>query len=272
MLVLRSPVLTPLRSLALMGVSVLALGACSSTQTARGPVSQPDFTRLSAPERQMAVSDLANAYKANPRERTTILYYSAALRSAGQAEQAIAVLESGITEHPQDAEMRVAFAKALTAGGRFEQALTVLDDTIRPDAPDWNALSVKGAVLDQMGRNAEARAVYTQALLIAPQESSLEANLGLSYAMTNDLAAAEMHLNKAAAMPGATSQVRQNLALVLGLQGRFDESRAIFSAELSPPQVEANMAYIRSLLAQQNRWDAIRSDDMAVGGPLLDPQ
>jgi Flp pilus assembly protein TadD len=46
--------------------------------------------------------------------------------------------------------------------------------------------------------------------------------------------------------------------LVIGLQGRFDEARAILAAELPPDQVEANMAYIRSLLTQQNRWDLIK--------------
>src|SRR5262249_29477411 len=112
--------------------------------------------------------------------------------------------------------------------------------------------------LDQMGRNAEARAAYQQALLIAPLEPSLEANLGLSYAMTNDLVSAEQHLRKAVSLPGATSRMRQNLALVLGLEGRFDEARALYAAELTPDQVGANMAYIRSLLSQQNRWAAIK--------------
>ena len=59
-------------------------------------------------------------------------------------------------------------------------------------------------------------------------------------------------------MRGANSQIRQNLALVIGLQGRFDECRAIFAAELPPDEVESNMAYIRALLTQQNRWDAVK--------------
>ena len=92
---------------------------------------------------------------------------------------------------------------------------------------------------------------------IAPKEASLYANLGLSHAMTNDLAEAESYLRKAVSMRGATSQIRQNLALVVGLQGRFEESRALFAAELGPKQVEANMGYVRALLTQQNRWDAI---------------
>jgi len=40
---------------------------------------------------------------------------------------------------------------------------------------------------------------------------------------------------------------------------RFDEGRALFAAELTPDQVEANMAYIRALLTQQNRWNTIKT-------------
>src|SRR5690606_21661384 len=167
-------------------------------------------------------------------------------------------LEAGLGAYGNDPDIRIAYAKALTSAGRFDQAMNVLEDTINPTVPDWNALSVKGAVLDQMGRNAEARTYYKQALTIAPNEPSLHAKRGLSYAMSNDLDQAEVQLRRAVQMRRATSQNRQNLALIVGLQGRFEESRALFAAELSPEQVEANMSYIRALLTQQNRWDAIK--------------
>ena len=134
------------------------------------------------------------------------------------------MLEAGLAVHRKDLDLKIAYAKALTAAGRFGQAMNVADDAIDPASPDWNALLVKGAILDQNGKNAEARAIYTQALLIAPNEASLEANMGLSFAMTNDLDKAEQHLRKAVTMRGASSQIRQNLALVVGLQGRFEES------------------------------------------------
>jgi Flp pilus assembly protein TadD len=248
------------------GAAALTLSACaidplttSSIGPSVGPT--PDFSSLNRADAQANLQQLASAYEAHPKDKATIIFYAAALRAEGQADQSIAVLEQGMAAHPKDPEIRVAYAKALTAGGRFEQALAVLDDTIRPDAPDWNALSVKGAIYDQMGRNQEARELYTQALLIAPGEASLEANMGLSYAMTSDLNAAEQHLRRAVKMKGATSQIRQNLALVVGLQGRFDEARDLFARELAPDQVEANMAYIRALLTQQNRWDLIAQGD-----------
>jgi Flp pilus assembly protein TadD len=243
-----------MRILLLAGVAALALGACASN---RASMSDPIETG-SISSNPSSLGQLAARYKANPKDKITIIYFAAALRAAGQAEQAVSVLEAGQAIHRNDIDIKIAYAKALTAAGRFSQALNVADDSIDPASPDWNALLVKGAILDQNGKNAEARALYTQALLIAPGEASLEANMGLSFAMTNELDKAEQHLRKAASMRGATGQIRQNLALVIGLQGRFDESRDLFARELPPEQVEANMSYIRALLTQQNRWDLIK--------------
>jgi len=247
--------LRPLRAALLATLAALTLSACA---TNRASVPSPDFSGMSQADAQKTLAELGARYKANPRDKVTIIYYAAALRGAGQNDQSAAVLEAGMSTYRNDADIAVAYAKALTAQGRFDQALNVIDAAIVPQQPDWNALSVKGAILDQTGRNAEARLLYNQALLIAPGEASLEANLGLSYAMTNELDAAEAHLRRAVAMPGANTRIRQNLALVIGLQGRFDEARAIYAKELAPDQVEANMAYIRALLTQQNRWNVIQ--------------
>ena len=243
-----------LRSLLLAGAAIVALSACASN---RNSTPSPDYAGMPAAQSQATLGELAGRYKSNPRDKGNVIHYAAALRAAGQAGQAVAVLEVGIDTHPGDVDIAVAYAKALTADGRFEQSLAVLDNVIRPDVPDWNALLVKGATLDQMGRNGEARQFYTQALTMAPAEASIEANIGLSYAMTNELGAAEQHLRRAVQMRGANSQIRQNLALIVGLQGRFDESRALYAAELPPEQVNNNMTYVRALLTQQNRWDAI---------------
>jgi Flp pilus assembly protein TadD len=243
--------------LLLAGVAALALGACATNRTNLAP--PPDFSSQSAAQQSATVTQLAARYKADPRDKATILYYAAALRAAGQADQAVSVLEAGIGIYKTDTDLKVAYAKALAAAGRFDQALNIVEDAIDPADPDWNALLVKGAILDQSGRNQEARAVYTQAQLTAPNQPAIEANIGLSYAMTNDLKQAEAHLRKAASMPGATSQVRQNLALVIGLEGRFGDARKLFAADLPPEQVESNMAYIRSMLTQQDRWNMIKS-------------
>ncbi len=251
-------VLKSLRVLLLAGLAAGALSACATNRTT---MTQPDFAGQSAEQSASTLAQLAGRYKARPNDKPTIIYYAAALRAAGQPDQAARVLEAGLAIYKNDVDLKVAYAKALAAAGRFDQAGNVIDEAIDPTVPDWNALLVKGAILDQSGRNQEARAIYAQALLIAPNEASLEANLGLSYAMTNDLVQAETHLRKAVGMRGATSQIRQNLALVVCLQGRLQECEAMFAKELPPDQVAANMAYVRALLTQQNRWDLIKGSN-----------
>ncbi|MEQ9246328.1 MAG: pilus assembly protein TadD, partial [Nitratireductor sp.] len=76
-----------------------------------------------------------------------------------------------------------------------------------------------------------------------------------------DLKSAEHYMRQAVQASGADSRVRQNLALVVGLQGRFGEAEQLARQELSPEQAEANVAYLRSMLAQQNAWSQISDDN-----------
>jgi len=70
---------------------------------------------------------------------------------------------------------------------------------------------------------------------------------------------AEKLLRRAIAQPGADSRVRQNLALVVGLEGHYDEAQKIASADLSPDQAAANVAYLKQMMSQQNSWQALKT-------------
>ncbi|MCA8902040.1 MAG: tetratricopeptide repeat protein, partial [Hyphomonas sp.] len=90
---------------------------------------------------------------------------------------------------------------------------------------------------------------------------SVLSNLGMSHLLAGDLAKAEQYMQQAASQPGADASVRQNLALVVGLQGRFQEAETIARRDLSPEQADANVQYLRSMLAQQNAWNLLEKDD-----------
>ena len=83
----------------------------------------------------------------------------------------------------------------------------------------------------------------------------------MSYVLEGDLRTAETYLRSASEQPAADSRVRQNLALVVGLQGRFDEAEQIASHELSAEQASANVAYLRQMLSQQNAWKQLKDGD-----------
>jgi Flp pilus assembly protein TadD len=127
----------------------------------------------------------------------------------------------------------------------------VLDRAHTPDQPDWHILSAQGAVLDQMGRHSEAQRYYLTALKMVPDEPSVLSNLGLSYALSKNLREAETTLRRASAHPPVDPRVRQNLALVVGLQGRFTEAESIARADLPADEAAANVAYLRQMLAHR---------------------
>jgi Flp pilus assembly protein TadD len=81
--------------------------------------------------------------------------------------------------------------------------------------------------------------------------------MGLSYALARRLPEAEQALRQAVAHPRADRRMRANLALVLSLQGRFDEARQMATQDMTPQEAEANIAYIRQMMSQQNSWKQI---------------
>jgi Flp pilus assembly protein TadD len=102
-----------------------------------------------------------------------------------------------------------------------------------------------------MGRHEEARQYYATALKIAPGDPSVLSNLGLSYALSNELPKAEEQLRKANANPEASPRVRTNLAVIVGLQGRMSEAESIARTGLPPEQASANVAYVKRILVRR---------------------
>jgi tetratricopeptide (TPR) repeat protein len=104
----------------------------------------------------------------------------------------------------------------------------------------------------QQGRHDEARRYYASALKIVPEEPSVLSNLGLSYVLSKDLPKAEETLRRAYASGKADARVRQNLGLVVGLQGRFAEAETIVKADLPAEEAAANVAYLKEMLSRKN--------------------
>jgi Flp pilus assembly protein TadD len=244
----------------------LVLGGCASAP--QDKMTTGSIPKLSKPVEQMdpgeltqALGTLGKAYEANPKDRDVGINYASALRTAGRNAQALSVMQQVAIAHPDDRGVLAAYGKAQAAGGQLDAALATIDRAQTPDHPDWRLVSAEGAILDQLGRSSEARGKYRDALDIQANEPSVLSNLGMSYVLTGDLKTAETYLRSAAAQPAADSRVRQNLALVVGLQGRFAEAQQIAKKELTQQQADANLAYLRAMLSQQNSWQKLAAGD-----------
>lgn len=242
-----------LASAAIMTVLALPLAGCKTTgDDTTGSISASETPRTEAEWRQ-SLEVWGDRYKKDPGDAQAAMAYARALRATEQRSQAVAVLEQSAMRNPRNMPLLGEYGRALAAAGQYPQALDALGRANTPDNPDWRILNAEGAVLDQMGRHVEAQRIYSTALKIVPDEPSVLSNLGLSYALTRDLKRAETTLRRALAQRDVNPKVRQNLALIVGLQGRFAEADDIARQGLPSDEAEANVNYLRQMLAQQKQ-------------------
>jgi Flp pilus assembly protein TadD len=190
---------------------------------------------------------LGRQYDRNPDDKAIALNYARALR--------------GNMENAQgDLEVLAAYGKTLADAGRSREAAEVLAHAHTPERP------AQGSVADQLGDHEQAQAYYAAALKIVPAEPHVLSNLGLSYALSNlrafeKIAASRNGVQQAAAQHDADKPVRQNLALVLALEGKFASAEEVAQRDLDAKDAAANVAAIRRMIAQSNTWKRIQDLD-----------
>jgi Flp pilus assembly protein TadD len=253
------------KSLAIVGsvVMAVALAGCATDSTTTGSInrSSKPVEQMNATELAQSIDSYGKLYQRDPNNKSVAMAYASILRLNNMNEQSLAVMRKTAIIHPEDKQVLAAYGKSLAGAGQFTAALDAIQRAQDPTRPDWRLISAEGAIYDQTGRPELARNLYQKALQSRPNEPSILSNLAMSHVLENDLVTAEGYLRTAVQQPGADSRVRQNLAMVIGLQGRFDEAMAIAQQELSPQQAQANVAYLREILSQQNAWSLIQKED-----------
>jgi Flp pilus assembly protein TadD len=242
-----------LASAAVTATLAAGLGGCQTMSDITGSItSKGEAGSTADADPRRSVDVYGERYRANPKDADAALRYGQALRATGQRTQAVAVLEQATISHAGNKALLAAYGRALADNGNSQQAFDVLTRAHSPDNPDWRILSVQGTVLDQMRRHDEARRYYASALKIVPDEPSVLSNLGLSYVLSRDLPKAEETLRRAYGNSRADARVRQNLGLVVGLQGRFAEAESIVKADLPADEAAANVAYLKQMLSRKD--------------------
>ncbi|MGF7053240.1 Flp pilus assembly protein TadD [Bosea sp. OAE752] len=254
-----------------VGLAALALAGC---QSRGGPGDITGSIGRSQPAQPRTASDWqaerdswARRYDANPKDRDAAFYYARALRASEQHAQALAVLQNAVLVHQDDRELLGAYGRSLADNGRLREADEVLSRAHSPERPDWRILSAQGTVADQLGEHDRAQQLYQTALKLVPNEPTVMSNLGLSLALSRNLPEAERVLREAAATPAADVRVRQNLVLVLGLQGRFGEAETLARQDQSPAEAAAAIAYLKRSVSQQNSWELLKGKARAQPAP-----
>ncbi|GBF56823.1 hypothetical protein PbB2_00480 [Candidatus Phycosocius bacilliformis] len=240
--------------------------------TAKPETANPDAAAAlpATPEQRRAARNLDLVNQAafwlgevekNPKDDVAALEGSIALRKIGSAERAAQLAAMGIQVKAESPELWAALGMALVASGQNEPAVQALQKAISLNPKDPSLHNGLGVAYDKLDRADLAATAYEAALKIAPDDALTLTNYGLSVAMTGDLSKAETLLRRANQNPLAPPQTRQNLALVVGLQGRFDESERIASRDLTPEVASENVAYLKAMLnGGESRWAEARKE------------
>ncbi len=225
-----------------------------ATASTNAKVAQPSFKRT---------KELADKWQADQANYVLGKAYAKSLSEIGQQDQQVVVLTTVAQLNRTNPEVQAEIGKDLLRLGKSEKALPMLEIAGADPGASWQTLSALGSAYDQQGRYALARERYQDALKLSPDQPAVLNNLAMSHSLEGALPKAEAVLRDAMTKPGSKSfqRIRQNLALVVGLQGRFDEARKIASEDLPSDQVEANLAYLQQMLAQQNTWAKIAESE-----------
>ena len=243
---------------------VVGLSGCNSprlndiTGSIHRPGAEPELPTNEA-ELRIFAEEWGQRYDRNRKDKATAMTYARALRGLNQTTQAVAVLQAAAIQYPNDMKVLAAYGKALVEAGRLNEAAEVLSHADTPERPDWSVQSTRGQIADELGNHEQARAYYQEALKQKPNDPGVLSNMGLSYALSRQLPRAEETLVSAAQQPSADMRVRQNLALVLALQGKFDQAEDWSRRDLSPIDAAANIGQIRQMISQSNTWREIQA-------------
>jgi len=254
-------------SLALLAFALAAsTTSCASAPKDEAALAMQDAMKPASPEERAAANRADPLTRANfwakenlkdGENLTVSLEFARALREIGSHERALDVLSRALIVHPESADalmllgrIQMALGDVATAGQVFRRAAEVAPER----AETWAAL---GTTFDREGQHKLAQTVYQRALEIEPLRTTTLTNYGLSLVLTGDLPGAEAKLRLAAANADAGARVTENLALVLGLQGRFEDMKTVSGAAAPEQVVDQNIALLQGLIQPARSWDAL---------------
>ncbi len=277
-----------------VGLGLIAAG-CASTDPYAESVARGDGEREMSREEPNAAAAAA------------LLRVAGATRAAGDYASAINVLKRAHRFAPADAEILIELGESLAAVRAYNEAREVLARAVdlaprntralrglanalvalsepalalsryhqaldaRKEAATYNGLGVALDILNDPKGAAEA---YRAGLALEPRNLSLVGNAALSAALQDDrtraidLIAAELRAGN------STPRLRQNLALVYGLEGRFDDARALLRIDLDEGSVRNNIAYyemLRGLSPVSRRDTVLGRRSVVIAGNVAGP-
>lgn len=133
--------------------------------------------------------------------------------------------------------------------GEPDTAIAALDAAIDDEAADFRVYNVLGIAYDSLGDHAQAQNHYLSGLELAPRSRSLRNNMALSLALQERYDAAIDQIRQVPTGDEVNKSHLHNLALIYGLAGRIEEAAQTLREILPEADVANNLAFYQTLRA-----------------------
>ena len=241
----RTPRLLALIALVLIG-GLFGTPSLAQTEQARVPATAEEraaYGRLDPLARSVFWS---REMEINPADPVAGVKLAEALRQLGQNDQAVTVAQQVLVVQPANVDALLEVGRAHIARGQAFYGIGALEQARTLAPGDWRPLSLLGVAYQQVRRADDARAAWNAALTLSPDNAEVLNNAAMAQMTGGDPSGAETLLRRAAAQPNASIQMRLNLAMALGLQGKIGEAEQIIRRDLPPDAADRNLEWLRS--------------------------
>lgn len=246
-------------------VPILCLSACSAPpgQQAKedvGPVSSYARNTLAAenPDGLLRIGEgfersgdyagartlYEQALEADPELTEARIAVARANAKIGNSDEAVADLSLLLSDEPDNRVAKVTLAQIHTNDARYRAALLLMESI---DDPKVEEITLIGKLLHVSGREEGGHALLLRALDMAPEDTNIFADAGLSFALVGDYGGAIALLRKSLDSPQVSTRARQGLALVYALSGQRQLALRLARDVLPPEEVQRLAPYFQFL-------------------------
>lgn len=177
------------------------------------------------------------------------------LWQSGKVAGAVNVLLKVIDQDGENVEAYILLADILDRSGSYHQALGYASRAVQLASSSSPALEVLARAQLHVGMSAAAVASYEKLIELGKDELEALPKIALAHMQAGAWEQARTALEKVTASPGAPREAINNLAIVLGNLGHFEESLKYFKKANRPAAAFNNLGVVFS---EQQKWEEAR--------------
>lgn len=141
-------------------------------------------------------------------------------------------------------EAQYDLARLAESEGHNDKAREIYEGIYKQDPKNSQVCHRLGIVHAKQSNYEAAKRYFNEAHSLRPSDPEILNDLGYTCFLSNDLANAEEALDKAIKIDPRNHRATNNLALVVGTQGRLDESYRLFRMVNKEAEAHSNVAYL----------------------------